>query len=174
MTHTHISVDIEADGPCPGLYSMVEIGMVVVTNDGPGDRFWTTLKPITEHFDPGALKAIGVTREQTLAYEDPAVAMKALNDWVKQRAGKPVFWSDNNGFDWSFYNYYCHLFLGQNPFGFSSRRISDLYSGLTRDLRGGTKWKKFRKTNHTHNALDDALGNAEALHHVLKTHNINI
>ena len=30
-----------------------------------------------------------------------------------------------------------------------------------------TSWKKFRKTKHTHNPVDDAKGNAEALKHIL-------
>jgi hypothetical protein len=46
---------------------------------------------------------------------------------------------------------------------FSRRRIGDLYSGLTKDYFAGSKRKKFRKTSHTHNPVDDASGNAEAL-----------
>ena len=174
MIHAHVSVDIEADGPCPGLYSMLEVGLVIVTNDGPAETFWTTLRPISDQFDQGALDSIGATREQTLTYEDPEVAMKNAVAWLEGKADKFVFWSDNNGFDWSFWNYYCHRFVGRNPFGFSSRRISDLYSGLTYDLRGGTKRKKYRQTSHTHNAKDDALGNAEALHYILRLHNIKL
>ena len=29
----------------------------------------------------------------------------------------------------------------------------------------GTEWKQFRRTRHTHNPVDDAKGNAEALLH---------
>jgi hypothetical protein len=46
---------------------------------------------------------------------------------------------------------------------FSRRRIGDLYSGLTKDYFAASKWKKFRKTLHTHSPVDDASGNAEAL-----------
>jgi hypothetical protein len=151
---------------------MLEVGLVVVTNDGPAETFWTTLRPISDRFDQGALDSIGATREQTLLYEDPAVAMERAVHFLRQKDDRFTFWSDNNGFDWSFWNYYCHLFIGENPFGFSSRRISDLYSGFTNNLRGGTKWKQYRKTKHTHNAKDDAMGNAEALCHILKMQNI--
>ncbi len=60
-------------------------------------------------------------------------------------------------------NYYFHRFLGRNPFGFSGRRIGDLYAGLVKDASKATEWKKYRVTAHTHNPVDDAKGNAEAL-----------
>jgi hypothetical protein len=50
---------------------------------------------------------------------------------------------------------------GHNPFGWSSRRIGDLYCGLVKDSRA--QWKYLRKTKHTHHPVDDAKGNAEAL-----------
>jgi len=77
--------------------------------------------------------------------------------------GLAVFVSDNLAFDWQFINYYFHRFLGRNPFGFSGRRIGDLYAGLVRDAFKGTEWKKYRVTQHMHNPVDDARGNAEAL-----------
>ncbi len=53
------------------------------------------------------------------------------------------------------------MYLGRNIFGFSARRIGDLYCGVVKDSRA--KWKHLRKTTHTHNPVDDAKGNAEAL-----------
>ena len=64
----------------------------------------------------------------------------------------PIFVSDNVVFDWQFINYYFHRFVGRNPFGFSGRRIGDLYSGLVKDASQGAAWKKFRVTAHSHNA----------------------
>ena len=60
-------------------------------------------------------------------------------------------------------NYYFHRFAGRNPFGFSGRRIGDLYAGLVKDASKATEWKKYRVTKHTHDPVDDARGNAEAL-----------
>ena len=77
--------------------------------------------------------------------------------------GRNTGLADNFAFDWQFINYYFHRFLGRNPFGFSGRRIGDLYAGLVKDASKATKWKKFRVTAHTHNPVDDARGNAEAL-----------
>ena len=56
--------------------------------------------------------------------------------------------------------WYFHHFLGENPFGYSSRRIGDFYAGLRREYRA--QWKHLRRTRHSHDPVDDALGNAEA------------
>jgi len=90
--------------------------------------------------------------------------MEKFAAWLEEQSkGRPVFVSDNVAFDWQFINYYFHRFLGRNPFGFSGRRIGDLYAGLMKDAYKATEWKKFRVTEHTHNPVDDARGNAEAL-----------
>ena len=60
-------------------------------------------------------------------------------------------------------NYYFHRFIGRNLFGFSGRRIGDLYGGLVKDASKATEWKEYRVTGHTHDPVDDAKGNAEAL-----------
>ena len=66
--------------------------------------------------------------------------------------------------DWQWINYYFHKYVGNNPFGFSARRIGDLYCGLVKDARKNRDWKsKYRKTKHSHNPVDDSMGNAEAL-----------
>jgi hypothetical protein len=67
----------------------------------------------------------------------------------------------NNGFDWQFVNYYFHYFLGENPFGYSSMNLGSFYKGITQDTF--VNFKHLRDTKHTHNALDDAIGNAEAM-----------
>jgi hypothetical protein len=51
--------------------------------------------------------------------------------------------------------------LGRNPFGWSSRRIGDIYCGFKNDMYAN--WKYLRDTKHTHNPVDDAKGNAEAI-----------
>ncbi|MFO7937659.1 MAG: hypothetical protein R6V06_08665 [Kiritimatiellia bacterium] len=86
-------------------------------------------------------------------------------EWIKEVSdGRPIFISDNPAFDWQWINYYFHEFLGRNPFGHSARRIGDLYCGMVKDARKNRDWKrKYRKTKHTHNPVDDATGNAEAL-----------
>ena len=121
-------------------------------------------RSVSERFVPEALAVSGFTREQHLGFDDPKTVMESFAAWLEQNAkGRPVFVSDNVAFDWQFINYYFHKYLGKNPFGFSGRRIGDLYAGLVKDASKATDWKKYRVTKHTHNPVDDARGNAEAL-----------
>ncbi len=91
--------------------------------------------------------------------------MEKFANWLRENSkGKPLFFSDNNGFDWQFINWYFHHFTGSNPFGFSSTNLGSLYKGMVKDMF--QNFKHLRKTKHTHNPVDDALGNAEALLHL--------
>ena len=126
--------------------------------------FYGKTRPISDRFVPEALAVSGVSREQHLGFDDPKTVMEAFAAWLEQQTnGRPVFVSDNVAFDWQFINYYFHRFVGRNPFGFSGRRIGDLYAGLVKDAYKASEWKKYRVTAHTHNPVDDARGNAEAL-----------
>ena len=158
---TYIMVDVEADGPIPGDYSMVCFGAIVV--EPSLDRtFYGRLKPISDKWIPEALKVSGFSREETLAFDDPKSVMEQFADWVRSvSSGQPMFISDNNGFDWQFINWYFHHFLGKNPFGHSSTNLGSMYKGLVKDTFAN--FKHLRKTKHTHNPVDDARGNAEAL-----------
>lgn len=157
-------VDVEADGPCPGLYSMVCFGAVELES---GKVFYGQTGSVTEKWVPEALAVSGFTREQHVAFPHPRVTMTRFTGWL-QAGPRPVFVSDNPAFDWQFINYYFHRYVGSNPFGFSARRIGDLYSGLVGDLRASNDWKKLRKTAHTHDPVDDARGNAEALREIIR------
>jgi len=91
--------------------------------------FYGQTRPVSDRFIPGALAVSGFTREQHLAFDDPKAVMETFADWLDQHSkGRPVFVSDNLAFDWQFVNYYFHRFVGRNPFGFSGRRIGDLYA----------------------------------------------
>ena len=158
---SYFSVDIEADGPIPGPYSMVSFGAVLVESE-LSRTFYAELCPISEKWVPEALAVSGFSREQTLTFGPPEKVMVQFEEWINQNSkGRPIFIADNPGFDFAFINFYFHTFLGRNPFGFSSRRIGDLYCGARLDTFA--KWKHLRKTKHSHNALDDAKGNAEAI-----------
>jgi DNA polymerase III epsilon subunit-like protein len=161
---TYIMVDVEADGPIPGDYSMVCFGAVIV-EPGLKRAFYGQLRPVSERFVPEALAVSGFSREQTLEFEAPESVMASFDRWLAERAGtRLLFISDNNGFDWQFINWYFHHFLGKNPFGFSSSNLGSLYKGLVKDTR--KTFKHLRRTRHTHHPVDDARGNAEALLHM--------
>lgn len=164
-------VDVEANGPIPGDYSMISLGAIVV-EPTLSKTFYGKLKPISDKLIPEALAVSGFSHEETLKFDEPMEVMYKFGEWVVQNSnGRPIFVSDNNGFDWQFVNWYFHHFTGKNPFGYSSRRIADLYCGLERNLFA--KWKHLRKTAHTHNPVDDARGNAEALLEMGKRLNAN-
>lgn len=158
---SYFMVDVETDGPIPGDYSMISFGAVLV-DEQLNRTFYGQLKPISEQWLPEALAVSGHTRAETMAFDDPKAVMAKFKDWIKAESkGRPIFISDNNGFDAMFICWYFHHFLGENPFGFSSRRLADLYCGLEKDTFA--KWKHLRKTKHTHHPVDDARGNAEVL-----------
>lgn len=157
----YIIVDIESDGPIPGDYSMISFGAVLV-DDKLDKTFYGKLKPISDKYIPEALAVSGHSREETLAFDDPKKVMQDFANWIKEISNdKPIFMSDNNGFDWMFICWYFHHFLQTNPFGFSSQNLGSLYKGIVKDTF--KNFKHLRKTKHTHNPVDDAKGNAEAL-----------
>ena len=159
-----IVCDVEADGPIPSKYSMVSFGAVVV-EPSLSKTFYGEVKPVSDLWIPEALAVSNITREQHLTFNDPAVVMPKFAEWANSVSkGRPVFVSDNPCFDWMFMCYYLHMYAGKNPFGFSGRRIGDMYSGLTKNAYA--KWKHLRKTTHTHHPVDDAKGNAEVLLHM--------
>lgn len=160
---SYVIVDVESDGPIPAEFSMVCFGAVIFDDD-LNQTFFGQTRPVSDRFVPEALAVSGYSREQHLKFDEPKEVVARFGEWLQQRTkGRPVFVSDNVAFDWQFINYYFHRFLGKNPFGFSGRRIGDLYAGLVKDASKATEWKKYRKTAHTHHPVDDARGNAEAL-----------
>ena len=169
---TYIMIDVESDGPIPGDYSMICFGAMVV-EPALNRIFYGRLKPISDKWIPDALKVSGFTREETLQFEDPAAVMTKFLGWIKENSkDRPIFISDNNGYDWQFINWYFHHFTGDNPFGHSSTNLGSLYKGLTKDTFAN--FKHLRKTKHTHHPVDDAKGNAEALLHMKEAMELKI
>ena len=162
---SYFVVDVEADGPIPGKFSMVSLGAVKVSEQLDVTHY-LEVKPISAEWKPDALAISGFTREQHLGFGDPKTEILKFVDWVdaSNTYGRPIFISDNPAFDWMFTAYYLHTFAGRNPFGFSARRIGDLYCGLMKTSNAG--WKHLRKTNHDHNPVNDAKGNAEVILHM--------
>jgi hypothetical protein len=162
---SYFVVDVESDGPVPALYSMVCFGAVLV-EPSLSKTFYGQVKPIADLYLPDALAISGFTRVQHETFPEPKETMEKFRAWISESngTGRPIFFSDNPAFDWQWINYYFHNFLGDNPFGYSARRIGDIYCGLKKNLSLNQEWKrKYRKQAHTHNPVDDALGNAQAL-----------
>jgi len=158
-----IVVDVESDGPIPGKdhFSMVCLGAVLL-DEKLDKTFYGQMRPISDKWDPEALAISGFTREQHLTFPDPQLTMQQFATWIQVNSIKhPVFIADNPAYDFAWVNWYFHAFYGSNPFGYSGRRIADLWCGMQKDMHA--KWKHLRQTRHSHNPVDDARGNAEAL-----------
>jgi hypothetical protein len=176
---TYISADIEADGPIPGVYSMLSFGFAVTaTFDGgkfaavdPGDRsFYRELKPLTEEYDADAVGASGLDRDALRQHgADPELAMREAAEWVARQSAdsQPVLVGYPVVFDWMFLHWYFVRFVGASPFGFSSaldmKTIYQQKAGVTIDNAGRTDLPAELRADrrHTHNALDDALEQGE-------------
>ncbi|RPE39265.1 exonuclease [Streptomyces sp. Ag109_O5-1] len=177
----YISVDIEADGPIPGPYSMLSIGAAVAgaqdadgfTPADPEERtFYRELRPISEDFVPEALAVSGLDRAR-LAVEgaEPALALAEFSDWVGEvsAGAQPVMCGYPASYDWTFLYWYLIRFTGSSPFGHSGcLDMKTLYAtkaGLP--LRAVAKRtmpaRLLSARRHTHHALDDAIEQADLL-----------
>ncbi|OJF14329.1 3'-5' exonuclease family protein [Couchioplanes caeruleus] len=178
-TDLYISTDIEADGPIPGPYSMLSLGMATAaTYDGTTfrrlepDTFYRELQPISPGFVPEALAVSGLDRA-ALARTGaaPAVAMAENVAWLAELAGRhrarPVFVGYPLGFDWMFTYWYQVRFTGGSPFGHSGHvDMKTLFAfKARRPVRSVGKRSMpaelLSGRAHTHHALDDALEQAE-------------
>jgi hypothetical protein len=164
----YISTDIEADGPVPGLHSMLSLGSAAYdskrnligtfsanfeTLEGAGTDLRTMAWWKTE---PAAWK----TCRQDL--ETPQAASQRYVQWLRGWSGKPIFVAYGAAFDFMYVYYYLIRFAGESPFGNTALDIKTLLM-----LAGGTNFSETNKERlprsmfddlpHTHVALEDAL-----------------
>lgn len=176
----YISVDVEADGPIPGDYSMLSFGMCVAARfdgetfqptDPDMDAFYRELRPISERWLPEAVEVSGLDRDR-LAGDgtEPVAAMTEAAQWVQGVAGdaRPVAVAFPLAFDWLFLYWYLARFAESgSPFEFSSaldmKTMFARGAGVVLDQAGlGDIPLKMRSSRpHTHHALDDAKQQAE-------------
>ncbi|MFJ6895776.1 3'-5' exoribonuclease domain-containing protein [Streptomyces hokutonensis] len=175
----YISVDIEADGPIPGPYSMLSLGAAVAgTQDADGftaadperQSFYRELRPIGEEFVPEALAVSGLDRDRLLSDgAEPTAALAEFSTWVREVAvgAQPVMCGYPASYDWMFLYWYLIRFTGASPFGHSGcLDMKTLYATKARlPLRAVAKGTMPRellsRRRHTHHALDDAIEQAE-------------
>lgn len=171
----YISVDIEASGPIPGEYSMLSLGACVVGE--ASKTFYSEFKPISEKYVHEAVDVSKLSLEKLKSSGvEPELGMREFENWIKEVSSekRPVFTAFNATFDWMFVAYYFHRFLGRNPFGISGLDIKAYYMG-----KFDTSWSETAKRNfdkrflsskkHTHNALDDAIEQAEIFQKIIQS-----
>ncbi|MCF1593527.1 3'-5' exonuclease [Streptomyces muensis] len=182
----YISVDIEADGPIPGPYSMLSLGAAVAgVQDADGftaadperHTFYRELRPISEEFVPEALAVSGLDRER-LGREglDPALALVQFTRWVREvgDGAQPVMCGYPASYDWTFLYWYLIRFTGASPFGHSGcLDMKTLYAAkaglpLRAVAKGTMPRELLSRRRHTHHALDDAVEQAELFAHLME------
>lgn len=155
----------------------LENGPCIVTSQVSHDKhlwgertFYTEIVPHGGLVDSEATGVHGLTAEYLREHGvDPKIAITRFVDWVVETAGdtRPVFGSWST-FDWMWMGYYLEKFGKRYtyPFGPSSLEFKSYYLGLVK----GTEWRVTAKGRmpkddlsgkHTHNALDDAIEQAE-------------
>ena len=163
----YISVDVETSGPIPAEFSLLSLGACVVGNINK--NFYAEIRPLNDNFIKQALEVSGLSmKELKIKGEKPAEAIGRFENWIKEASGdnRPVFVAFNATFDWSFTHWYFIKFLERDPFGISGLDIKAYFMGKHNTLWSETVKKKVRslypsKTAHTHNALDDAIEQAD-------------
>lgn len=181
----YISADVETDGPIPGPYSLLAFGLCVAgTYDGSKferfspeeETFYAELRPISDQWQREALDVNGLDRD-VLAREgeDPREAMERAALWVASVVGdrRAVLVAYPVAFDWAFlYWYFVRFARSGSPFGYSScLDIRTLYQARARTVhdRSGKNTMPealLPSRPHTHNALEDAIEQAELFSNV--------
>ena len=172
---TYISVDVETAGPNPGQYAMLSIGACTVTE--PVETFYVEIQPDQEAFSLEAIQVSGLSMDELRKNGvPPEQAMRQFADWVIKITPpnyRPIFVAFNAPFDWMFVNDYFHRYLGQNPFGHSALDMKAFFMGARGVTWGDTGFEKVTKYYKidrplTHNALQDALDQAEVFKKMLE------
>ncbi len=180
LLDVYFSADVETDGPIPGPFSMLSFGLVLAgTFDGeafsrPADyceTFYRELQPISDDFQDEALRVNGLDRERLVREGvDPTIAMTDAAHWVKAIAGtgRPVLVAYPLSFDWSFLYWYFTRFLREgSPFNhsqcFDIKTAFAVKAHIPIASAGRSRLMPSLRANgvHTHNALDDAIEQAQ-------------
>jgi len=169
----YVSLDIEADGPCPGLFSMLSFGMAAFTVEKfLVGTFTRNLIPLEGAQEDDRTMAWWATPQNAEAYRksredqvDAGIAMRECRAWLEsmKRHGRPIICGAPSGFDFTFLYYYFQRELGESPVGFASL---DLRSYAAAVLK--RQYRQVGKNSfppewiddglpHTHVALDDAV-----------------
>ena len=176
----YFSADVETDGPIPGPFSMLSLGLVFAgafdgeTFSRPSDysqSFYREFRPISDEFEIDALTVNGLDRDRLLREGSlPGIAMNEASQWVRMLAGggRPVLVAYPLSFDWSFLYWYFIRFSGDgSPFKYSQcfdiKTAYAVKAHIPISAAGRRNLMPSLRSNtvHTHNALDDAIEQAE-------------
>ena len=182
MTEIYVSVDIEADGPIPGDYSMLSLGSAAYDSDEKLiSTFTVNIVPVQgarRHPDTMDFwkKNPKAWDEIQLNQQPPGKAMGEYATWldglVAGTETSLVFVAYPAVFDFSFVHWYMMHFVGRDPFGYYAL---DLKTYAMAALN--TKFVETVKSNmpqewlnsaHSHIALADAVEQGELFFSIRK------
>ncbi len=183
----YFSADVETDGPIPGPYSILSFSLVFAGSyDGRMFRrptaydkiFYAELRPISDLYEPEALRVNGLDRNKLLREGlSPAAAMGAAASWVRQvsAGGEPVLVAYPLSFDWTWlYWYFIKFSESGSPFGYSKcfdvKTAVAVRTGLPVSESGRLRLPGELRSSHkhTHHAVDDAIAQAEIFANVFE------
>jgi hypothetical protein len=183
----YFSADVETDGPIPGPFSILSFALVYAGSfdgrhfqrpDTYGQVLYKELRPISENFEREALQINGLDRARLCVEgEFPEMAMTEASRWVKGIAGaaQPVLVAYPLSFDWSWLYWYFIRFSAEgSPFAYS--RCFDIKTALA--VKAAIPISEAGRSQidpslrsrhpHTHNAVDDAIAQAEIFANVFE------
>ena len=175
----YFSADVETDGPIPG-HSRSSLALVVAGKfdgthftapDNYKQSFYCELKPISNDFQPEALRVNGLDRDRLIRDgQSPEKAMTEAAQWIRQAAGEanPILVAYPLSFDWSWlYWYFTKLSVAGSPFNhslcFDIKTAFAVKAGVPISEAGKSKLLPNLRpqSRHTHHALEDAIEQAE-------------
>ena len=183
----YFSADVETDGPIPGPYSILSFAIVYAGSfDGTlfrrPDRydrvFYRELRPISDTFEPEALKVNGLDRQRLCSEgADPELAMTEAAQWIRsvEPGAEPVLVAYPLSFDWTWlYWYFVRFSTEGSPFFYSRcfdiKTAVAVKAGIPISEAGRAQIDPVLRSQraNTHHAIDDAIAQAEIFANVFE------
>lgn len=168
----YISVDVESSGNIHGYHSLLEIG--AVDCDNFSNTFQCYIIPTSENWTDSAKQVNKPHDFYVINGVTAYTAMQKFKKWLEQ-FGRPKFVGFNAPFDYGWVNYYFRIFDNDNnPFGINALDIKAYAMGKLNLEWSETTKKQLRARGitssypHTHNALDDAIEQADIFNFLRK------
>ena len=174
----YVSIDMEADGPCPLVNSMLQFGAVVYDSEGNTlEEFLANIEEIDggvqdsdtmKWWAEQEVKNPGLWASMRKDLETPTAAMQRFESMIQKHSrnlnASPVVVCYPAGYDFTWLYVYLCKFLGRSIVSFSAIDMKTMAMMLlNKRYRDSTKSRMPRhwfnpKFKHTHNALEDARG----------------
>ena len=185
----YFSADVETDGPIPGPFSMLSFALVFAGRfDGRvferpetlDQHFAVELQPISDRYQEEALQINGLDRERLCREgQHPEKAMTEAARWVRgiAGAGRPVVVAYPLSFDWTWlYWYFIQFSTEGSPFNhsgcFDIKTAYAVKAGIPIAESGRHQLEYSLRSSraHSHNALEDAIEQAEIFANLFEWH----